>query len=400
MNNITTIYGPPPAGVNLNDNRVSKDTTIVAVLCALAFITVLMRYFVRLCLQGMKLGADDFFVGASVLVLVILVSISVFSMALGMTGIGLLLTGITGGHHGLGRHVWSTTLGHMVTIKQGLFAYVLLYLVELLLIKVSILMFYRRIFNMNWMIWTCLILSCCWCTGSMVAALSAPKPISYFWSEVSDPSSGIWRYNFYYYYIGNAASNVVLDVLIFIIPIPIVWKLQMRTGQKIAICSLFLLGGFVCVASIVRIHYLTFLDGGEDVTWTLSEVSVWSVVEPAIGIICACLPYLQPLIRGTVRKLSGHCSKTGRVSSSMPKPNGSQRHTNSKRSDQHEAWHGQGQQGHLRSKPLFISDEDCMRLTALSTRVEMEDSNDRDSIEGNIEPMSIRVKKDVHWTVG
>ncbi|CAG8037110.1 unnamed protein product [Penicillium salamii] len=398
--NITTIFGPPPAGVNLNDNRVWKDNTIVAVLCALAFITVLMRYFVRLYLQGMKLGADDFFVGASVVVLVVLVSISVFSMALHITKIGMILICITGGHHGLGRHVWSTTLEHMVTIKKGLFAYVLIYLVELLLIKVSILMFYRRVFNMNWMIWTCLIFSCCWCTGSMIAALSAPKPISYFWSEMISPSSGIWRYNFYYYYIGNATSNVVLDVLIFMTPIPVVWKLQMRTGQKIAICSLFLLGGFVCVASIVRIHYLTFLNGTEDVTWTLSEVAVWSVVEPAIGIICACLPYLQPLIRSTIRKIHSQRSRTGRISSSIPKLNASQRHTTSKRSDQHEAWHGQAQQGHSRSKPLFISDDDCMRLTALSTRVEMEDSNDRESLEGNLDPMSIRVKKDVHWTVG
>lgn len=301
---------------------------------------------------------------------------------------------------------------------QGLFAYVLIYLVELLIIKVSILMFYRRVFNMNWMIWTCLIFSCCWCTGSMIAALSAPKPISYFWSEMINPSSGIWRYNFYYYYIGNAASNVILDVLIFITPIPVVWKLQMRTGQKIAICSLFLLGGLyvcsrasiiicsnanfssVCVASIVRIHYLTFLNGTEDVTWTLSEVAVWSVVEPAIGIICACLPYLQPLIRSTIRKIYSQRSRTGRISSSIPKLNASQRHTTSKRSDRHEAWHGQTQQGHLRSKPLFISDDDCMRLTALSTRVEMEDSNDRESVEGNLDPMSIRVKKDVHWTVG
>ena len=104
-------------------------------------------------------------------------------------------------------------------------------------------MFYRRIFSMNWMIWTCLIISCCWCAGSMVAALSAPKPVSYFWNEVTDPSSGRYRYDFYYYYIGNATANMVTDVLILTAPLPIVWKLQMRIGQKIEVCSLFLLGG-------------------------------------------------------------------------------------------------------------------------------------------------------------
>lgn len=80
----------------------------------------------------------------------------------------------------------------------------------------------------------------------MIAALCAPQPVSYFWSELTDPTSGRYRYNFYHYYIGNATANVVTDVLILLAPMPIVWQLQMRTGQKIAVCSLFLLGG-LCV---------------------------------------------------------------------------------------------------------------------------------------------------------
>jgi hypothetical protein len=103
-------------------------------------------------------------------------------------------------------------------------------------------MFYRRIFGMNWMIWTCLALSTAWVTGSMIALLACPDPIPYFWNQTVDPSGGRFRYNFYNYYIGNAAGNVASDVLILLVPFPIVWRLKMRVTQKIMVSGVLLLG--------------------------------------------------------------------------------------------------------------------------------------------------------------
>lgn len=103
-------------------------------------------------------------------------------------------------------------------------------------------MFYRRIFGMNWMIWTCLVLSVAWLLGSMIALLVCPEPIPYFWKEMIDPTGGRYRYKFLNYYIGNAAGNVASDVLILLVPFPIVWKLKMRITQKIMVSSVLLLG--------------------------------------------------------------------------------------------------------------------------------------------------------------
>lgn len=275
-------------------------------------------------------------------------------------------------------------------------------------------MFYRRIFGINRVIWICLMLSCCWCFGSMVAALCAPQPVSYFWSELIDPQSGRYRYNFYWYYIGNAASNVVTDVLILVAPMPVVWKLQMRTGQKIGVCSLLLLGGLyvpisptlrsiliqfsVCVASIVRIHYLTFLNGNVDLTWTLSEVSFWSTVEPCIGIICACLPALQPFIRSIVRKLYCH-HRIGRQSAGTRSQYRIHRHTHSGQNGGHDTWHGQGHSGNMGLRTFFRGEDDQMRLTSVTTQVGMEHPKECDSVE-YLDPMAIRVKQVVHWSSG
>lgn len=92
------------------------------------------------------------------------------------------------------------------------------------------------------MIWTCLILSVLWLLGSMIALLVCPDPIPYFWNESVDPTAGRFRYNFHNYYIGNAAGNLASDVLILLVPFPIVWRLKMRVTQKIMVSSVLLLG--------------------------------------------------------------------------------------------------------------------------------------------------------------
>lgn len=39
-----------------------------------------------------------------------------------------------------------------------------------------------------------------------------------------------------------------------------------------------------------------------DLTWNMSQAFIWSSVEPNIGIVCACLPTLRPLMRRVVPK--------------------------------------------------------------------------------------------------
>ena len=80
--NITTVFGPPPAGVNLEDDRSSQDNAVVACVCVLAILTVILRYFVRLYIQGFRLEIDDCLVGASLVPLVVLLTLSLVGMSL------------------------------------------------------------------------------------------------------------------------------------------------------------------------------------------------------------------------------------------------------------------------------------------------------------------------------
>lgn len=61
----------------------------------------------------------------------------------------------------------------------------------------------------------------------------------------------------------------------------------------------------VSVGSMVRIYYLTLLATNPDINWVMGDVYLWSTIEPCIGIVCACLPTLNALLRRTTKLVLG-----------------------------------------------------------------------------------------------
>lgn len=99
-------------------------------------------------------------------------------------------------------------------------------------------------------------------------------------------------------YVGASSGNVVMDIMVLVLPIPYVWNLHVRLGQRLVVMGIFLLGIFVTIVSIVRLSIFATLDLSDvNVTSTLSEVFIWSGIEINVGLICACLPSLRPAIQ-------------------------------------------------------------------------------------------------------
>lgn len=52
-----------------------------------------------------------------------------------------------------------------------------------------------------------------------------------------------------------------------------------------------------CFASVVRIYYISIFMNGPDATWDMGPVFIWSTIEPALALACACMPHLTPLAK-------------------------------------------------------------------------------------------------------
>ncbi|KAL1862345.1 hypothetical protein Plec18170_001171 [Paecilomyces lecythidis] len=275
------IIGSPPAGIDLKENHTPSNNATVGVVMGIATFFVAVRFYSRTMSSGTGLGADDWMT---------LVSL-VFAYG---TGICCIL----GGEYGIGKHIWSVPEDDVLQSMKIIFAYVILYANTVPMVKYAVLLLYRRIFDLTWSLYICAFLAFGYALSVSVTISVACKPTSFFWTQWVNPlSGGKCTVDLYQFYLWNAVGNLLTDVLILCLPIPIVWGLQMRVSKRLAIIGIFMLGGFVCVATIVRIYSITQLKSTVDITWAIGDAMIWSNVEPCIGIVSACLPTMRPALR-------------------------------------------------------------------------------------------------------
>ena len=109
-------------------------------------------------------------------------------------------------------------------------------------------------------------------------------------------------------YLCSAPVNIITDLAILILPIPVLTGMRLPQRQKTILILTFALGIFVTIVDVVRIYYLqqasdnqitspVRLGTGKEFSYNASTALMWSAVEVNVGIICACIPTLKPLIK-------------------------------------------------------------------------------------------------------
>jgi fucose permease len=111
-------------------------------------------------------------------------------------------------------------------------------------------------------------------------------------------------------YLCSAPVNVITDLAILVLPIPVLTGMRLPRKQKTVLVFTFALGIFVTIIDVIRIYYLqkaldaqAYLISKErlgtslDFAWTASMALMWSAVEVNVGIVCACIPTLRPLVK-------------------------------------------------------------------------------------------------------
>ncbi|GKZ73649.1 hypothetical protein AnigIFM60653_010805 [Aspergillus niger] len=199
--------------------------------------------------------------------------------------------------------------------RQILFTYTFMYAAGCSAYKLSILFFYRRVFvvvhqplSLRLSILFGFLLALSYPVIVWVAMGNCCRPLSYFWNQFLGASGTCIDTDTFF--LATGIINMVNDIIILLIPFRQIAKLQMNRRKKIAVCLILALGGFVCVASAVRIYVLYRFTQARDITWMMGPLFIWSSIEPSVAIVCACLPHLGPLVRLTrIRILSSQGSK-------------------------------------------------------------------------------------------
>ncbi|KAK3386458.1 hypothetical protein B0H63DRAFT_508501 [Podospora didyma] len=315
-------WGPTPEGVDLSEDQNTHIIGSVVAIMVIGIASVVLRMFTRLMHTGHGLAADDY---------MILFAAVRFSLNLIM-GIGTAVCCLISVPWGGGKHLWSVTHGEFTKLYQTTYAFVIVYITCISATKISILLFYRRIFGKGLVWHVVFALACAHWAEVTITWLAGCRPIDYYWRQYTDPTAKGTCIDAPLFYFCNGIIGLVIDVAILLVPLPTstcdredssfeeeadpifflvprsshashtVWKLNLPTTKKIFVGGILLLGGFVCVASAVRIVMMDQLVKSADFTWAMSKVFIWSCCEPWVGILCACLPTYAPLVRQLWRR--------------------------------------------------------------------------------------------------
>lgn len=109
--------------------------------------------------------------------------------------------------------------------------------------KASIITFYGRIFQFRWSFWLCLFFIIGYWITIIVTISVACRPLPYFWLAYTNPTTAKGTcIDVPTFFFANGIAAMLIDVFILCIPVPIVYGLQMRLSQKIAVSGILLLG--------------------------------------------------------------------------------------------------------------------------------------------------------------
>lgn len=215
-------------GFPVRNRSPSFNATIIALGVATTLITVVRLVFKKFYSQQKVLHPDDW--------------ITAVSLALCLSGVAVGIGGLTPA--GLGKDIWTLNISKIAKFATYFYAMELIYISGVSLIKLSLTLFYLRVFPGNMIrlfLWGTILLNTLYGVVFGSIAIFQCSPVSYYWDQYSGDAQG-HCININLFGWLHAAVGVALDILMLTLPLSQVVRLQLHWKKKLGVSAMFVLG--------------------------------------------------------------------------------------------------------------------------------------------------------------
>ncbi|RKF61244.1 putative integral membrane protein [Erysiphe neolycopersici] len=254
----------------------------VALICPT--LTLCFRSYVRLVIQK-RLGKDDYFAAASLCILSSLCILLIHSCY----------------QFGLGSHLSTLSSSSIVGLVHATFVCQILYILTTALTKFSIGFYFLRLTRKLYqrlMIWTVMFIVASFSFVYLAFVSFQCRPADYLWLQ-NDPKnlsgSCLSRSSMADITYAHASISCLSDWAFGILPILILWKLDMKFKTKLSVMIVLSLSIVASVATVIRIVHLHTLKSLSESNWEGIGLIKWSLIEPAVALTAANIATLRPL---------------------------------------------------------------------------------------------------------
>ncbi|KAI8950443.1 hypothetical protein F4801DRAFT_590393 [Xylaria longipes] len=219
--------------------------------------------------------------------------------------------------NGLGKHITSLNPDQLTVQVKLLLICEFTYLLSVTMIKLSMLFLYHRIYTTpTFRRWCYFVIALGFiyiseyglrrqlltpndAVGFIPVFLTNCIPLSQYW----DPKPTGWCRNTVISDSATVAGNLLLDILVLALPMPVLWRLQMSVRDKITVTAMFSIGLVTVGLVLWRLGVTTETRSSADWTETLCQVGLIAALEIHLGILAVCIPTYGPLFNAYVKPL-------------------------------------------------------------------------------------------------
>ncbi|KAM0800927.1 hypothetical protein BDR22DRAFT_888942 [Usnea florida] len=276
-------------------NRGPTFEAVSVILLSVAALVLALRFFARIYTKSIRqvvrgVGPDEW------LALITLVITA-----------GVTADIIVGNKYGMGKHLSiNTTPVQIVAILKLVYAFVIMITVSFGTMKISILFLYLRMTperSHKIAIYVLMGFIISHEIASLVGAIFQCVPIDEFWS-LGNPLQSPKCINIIAFDSFNNAWSAMEDVIIWVLPIPVIWKLKVPFSRKVGLWALVAISSISVTCAIVRMASLIIWMRSVDISWNYPLIPFLSNMEVCVGLMTSSVPAIYPLFRRSERKPS------------------------------------------------------------------------------------------------
>ncbi|KAK7906396.1 hypothetical protein PG985_016402 [Apiospora marii] len=275
----------------------------VSIICILVATTaVTLRVYTRHFLLN-RVGPDDFMAVAALAAITALGAITIIHT-----------------NFGLGSHIYDIVATDPLLIMDFFkFFYlgVVVYNVSLIFVKLSLFLQYYRLVDQvprYRPLFLCAGFVVMGWTVAMVFTMTfICVPVYAYWDKsvphvcLSDPVMQLT----------NSVGNIVTDVMLLLLPMPVLWNLRLPPRQKWSVIAIFSLGFITCIVSLLRVIFVFDHGPSSDITFDGVTITGWTIAEVTTGLLASSLITLRPLMS----KIAPAAWRTGKSSNATTTTN-------------------------------------------------------------------------------
>ncbi|KAM0265651.1 hypothetical protein ACHAQJ_000085 [Trichoderma viride] len=259
-------------------NQESQYPTIIsicAVLSAVSIFVVGTRLYIRYTARG--LASDDWMSALSVVFALIYSILCIVQT-----------------RYGLGLPIVDRPHASLIPYTRVNFAGRPIYQIGISFFKIALLISYLRLLKgtdqktYRYVVFATILLVFLGHLGCALSLIFACNPVNKSWNPLVVGTCLAPGPSFTAY----AVVTIVSDIIVAVLPLPVLLKLNIRLAKKLGLIGIFLLGLFTTICSILRYTQINRISTGDG---NSTMLVLWGTIEFNVGNMVSSLPFLAPV---------------------------------------------------------------------------------------------------------